>query len=264
MIPGDTQSILHGIPLFSELNPDELGEIVSLARSRSFGEGQTIFRQGDEADGMYVIERGRVRISARVLGESEVELAVLGPGDVLGEFALVDRGGRSATAQAIEPSSGFFFSNRQFEVLRTDLRPAAFKTMRRISRELSERLHSLDREIDARSGALTVRALPSWVHGPSSLLGDRVATESLDRRLLRVLPFFRSLVADELEELLALLDAWQVPKGRIFFRQGSAGTSCFLIARGAVQIALEKEAGVENLAVLGPGRQQGGCGQAAG
>jgi CRP/FNR family transcriptional regulator, cyclic AMP receptor protein len=252
--PRDNPSVLHRVPLFSELDPGEFGEIVSLARPISFGEGQTIFRQGEEADGMYVIEHGRVRISERVLGEDEVELTVLGPGDVLGEFSLVDRGVRSATARAMEPSGALFFSCRHFEVLRTDLRPAAFKTMRRISRELFERLRSGDHDIDTRSGAVTSRALPSWVNGPSSPLGDPLSTEILDRRLLRVLPFFRSLTPDETEEFLSLLTAWQVPKGRVFFRQGTAGTSCFLVARGAVQAALEKGTSVVNLAVLGPGK----------
>lgn len=249
----DDSYALHQVPLFSDLDPAEFGEIVALARSVSLEEGQLVFRQGDEADGMYVIEQGQVRISARVLGEDEVELAVVGPGEVLGEFSLVDRGVRSASARAIAPSRALFFSSRHFEVLRTDLRPAAFKTMRRISRELFERLRSGDHEIDARSGAVTARCLPAWVHGPVSPLGDPVATQTLDRRVLRVLPFFRALTPDETEELLGLLTAWQVPKGRIFFRQGSAGTSCFLIARGAVQATLEKGADVVNLAVLGPG-----------
>jgi CRP-like cAMP-binding protein len=251
--PLESRSVLHEVPLFSELDDDELREILSLVQPRQFDEGQAIFRQGDEVDGMYVIERGRVRISARLLDEDEVELATLGRGAVLGEFSLVDRGSRSATAQAIEPSSGLFFSNLHFDVLRADLRPAAFKTMRRISRALSERLRSLDSEIGTRLGRPMVRQLPPWVHEPTIPLGEAIAAEKLDRRTLGVLPFFRLLTPEEFEEILGL-PAWRVPKGRILFRQGNPANSCFLIVRGAIQVALEKGAGYANLAVLGPGQ----------
>jgi CRP-like cAMP-binding protein len=62
------------------------------------------------------------------------------------------------------------------------------------------------------------------------------------------------LTEEELEELLTVLCGWEVPRGQILFRQGSSGTSSFLIVRGAIQVALEKGGGFEKVAVLGPGR----------
>jgi CRP-like cAMP-binding protein len=245
---------LQTIPLFSDLDAGELAEILSLARPFSFAAGHTIFRQGDDADGMLVIERGRVRVSSRLLGEDEVELSILGAGDVLGEYSLVDRGARSATARVIEPCDGLFFSSRHFEVLRTDLRPAAFKTMRKMTRELSERLRSLDRAIGAKSSGATLRRLPPWVRDAGDALGTAVSNAVIDRRALRLLPFFGSLESPEVEELLSILPAWQVSKGRILIRQGNPAGSAFVLVRGAVQVVLEVEHGVEDVAVLGPGK----------
>jgi len=250
-------SVLEKFPLFADLSSDERGEILAMARPFVFDVGHTIFRQGDRADGMYLIEDGCVRISARLPDEGEVQLSILGAGDVLGEFALIDGRERSATALATEQSRGLFLSGRHFEVLRSELRPAAFKTMRRITRELVQRLQLLDRDIDANSAPSTIDPLPPWVRGPSEVLGAPFPTANLNRAVLRVLPFFRSLTEEELEELLAALGGWEVPRGQILFRQGSSGTSSFLIVRGAIQVALEKSGGFEKVAVLGPGRLLG-------
>jgi CRP/FNR family cyclic AMP-dependent transcriptional regulator len=246
--------LLAKAPLFSELNDDEQAEILSLARPFRFDQGHAIFRQGDRADGMYLIEDGRVRVSARLPNEGEVELSILGSGEVLGEFALIDGRERSATATAIQEARGLFFSSRHFDVLRSELRPAAFKTMRRITRELIQRLEVLNRDIDASSTPSNIDPLPPWVRGPSEIPGNPVVAANLNRSALRVLPFFRLLSEEELEEFLSALHCWDVPRGQILFRQGSTGMSSFVIIRGAIQVALEKNGGFEKVALLGPGR----------
>ena|SRR3974390_918274 len=66
------------------------------ADARPFGAEEAIFRAGEQADYMYVVVEGKVRISA-----NGRELEVLGPGGVFGEIALIDDGPRSADAIAI-------------------------------------------------------------------------------------------------------------------------------------------------------------------
>ncbi|MCB9738490.1 MAG: GGDEF domain-containing protein [Deltaproteobacteria bacterium] len=63
--------------------------------------GQDLFREGDPADGMYVVDRGAVRIWREVEGEA-IELATLGPGNIFGEMALIDGSPRNACASAVE------------------------------------------------------------------------------------------------------------------------------------------------------------------
>ena len=77
--------------------------------------GESLCRQGESADEMYCIEAGTVRITVTVAGGGEQELAVLGPGAVLGETSLVGGGLRAATATAVEPVSGFSLHRRAFE-----------------------------------------------------------------------------------------------------------------------------------------------------
>jgi CRP/FNR family transcriptional regulator, cyclic AMP receptor protein len=61
--------------------------------------GDTVFREGDASDAMYVIKKGKVAIT-KAKGSSEVELAELGPGEMLGEMAFFDNKPRSAGAKA--------------------------------------------------------------------------------------------------------------------------------------------------------------------
>lgn len=63
--------------------------------------GEVVFREGDAPDAAYLIERGRVLVSAEQ-GGREVTLGTLGPGDLLGEMAVIDASPRTATAVALD------------------------------------------------------------------------------------------------------------------------------------------------------------------
>jgi EAL domain-containing protein (putative c-di-GMP-specific phosphodiesterase class I)/CRP-like cAMP-binding protein len=79
---------------------------------RLFSTGETIFREGDEADKAYIIESGFVEIFVGV-GEDAMQLNVLGPGDIFGEMGLVDAAPRSASAKAVCPCRCMVISGAQ-------------------------------------------------------------------------------------------------------------------------------------------------------
>jgi CRP/FNR family cyclic AMP-dependent transcriptional regulator len=70
--------------------------------SRTFERGQTLFVEGDRAERVFLIERGRVLISCSAPGGQEAVLGLRGPGDVLGELSVFDGEPRSATALTLE------------------------------------------------------------------------------------------------------------------------------------------------------------------
>ncbi len=72
-----------------------------LRNEKVYKRGSLMFIEGETSTEMYIIKSGKVRILKQE-GESTVELAVLGPGSVLGELALLDHQPRSATAQVVE------------------------------------------------------------------------------------------------------------------------------------------------------------------
>jgi CRP/FNR family cyclic AMP-dependent transcriptional regulator len=67
--------------------------------SKKLEKGQLLFREGDASDAMYVVKKGRVTIT-KTKGESEIELAEMGPGQMFGEMAFFDKKPRSANARA--------------------------------------------------------------------------------------------------------------------------------------------------------------------
>jgi len=90
-------------PLLADLPPEDVRELLSIARRRTFEKGEVVFHRDDPAESLHLIVRGR--FGARVttpLGDS-VLLEVLGPGQAFGEVALLLPGARrSATVSALE------------------------------------------------------------------------------------------------------------------------------------------------------------------
>ena len=81
---------------------------------RTYSAGATIFGEGDRGGHAYLIERGRVRISANRHG-SEFPIAMLGPGELFGEMALIDNERRSATATALDETEVVAISRDQLQ-----------------------------------------------------------------------------------------------------------------------------------------------------
>jgi len=90
-------------PLLADLPPDDVRNVLSIARRRTFRRGEIVFHRDDPADSLHLIVRGR--FGARVvtpLGD-DVLLDVMGPGQSFGELAVLQPGSRrSATVSALE------------------------------------------------------------------------------------------------------------------------------------------------------------------
>jgi CRP-like cAMP-binding protein len=109
-MPGDGErgsdriEALRGVPLFQELADEEISLLASRCAEHRLGPRETVFEEGDPADGLYVIESGAVSIVRRSVGQPEQRLARLGSGGFFGEMGLLDGGIRNATAVTSEPT----------------------------------------------------------------------------------------------------------------------------------------------------------------
>ena len=92
--------LLLNCSLFGGLRPDERAEVVALARVRTFNAGETVFAIGSPGDQMMALLSGTIRISVPSSGGKELLLAVIQPGEVFGELAVLDGKERSADAVA--------------------------------------------------------------------------------------------------------------------------------------------------------------------
>jgi CRP-like cAMP-binding protein len=91
----DVVETLRRIPLFAGVKGRDLGRLAKVMSERTFAEGEAITTEGQSGIGFFVIERGNATVSLK--GEI---LRTLGPGDHIGEIALIDEGPRSATVTA--------------------------------------------------------------------------------------------------------------------------------------------------------------------
>jgi CRP/FNR family transcriptional regulator len=97
--------LLARVPIFSTLDEEDLQRIAQLAVPRSFEAGQVVFREGDASDTCYVVHTGHTRAVHQHGDGRTLTLATFGPGDIFGELALFEDELRSATVEALEPTS---------------------------------------------------------------------------------------------------------------------------------------------------------------
>lgn len=99
----DARRLLAECSLFRGLVADERNVLVARAHLRKFNAGDTIFLMDTPGDSMMAILEGNVRISVPSPEGKEIVLAILHPGEVFGEIALLDGKGRTADARAMTP-----------------------------------------------------------------------------------------------------------------------------------------------------------------
>lgn len=90
---------LPEIPVFHSLKPKQIEELNGWLKRKEFSEGETLVREGDPPDGMFVIARGKVT-ALKTTAEGEVPIASIEGPSVLGEMGLLTGEARSASAVA--------------------------------------------------------------------------------------------------------------------------------------------------------------------
>lgn len=90
-------------PLLADLEPEDVRQLLAIARRRTFSRGDIVFHRDDPADSLHLIVRGRFAARVATPHGDSVLLEVLGPGQSFGELALLLPGAaRSATVSALE------------------------------------------------------------------------------------------------------------------------------------------------------------------
>ncbi|TRW43261.1 Crp/Fnr family transcriptional regulator [Georgenia yuyongxinii] len=98
------QNVIGSVPLFEALDEQDQAALRSLMSETSLRRGETLFNEGDPGDRLYILTEGKVKLGHTAPDGRENLLAVLGPGELLGELTLFDPGPRSTTATAVAPT----------------------------------------------------------------------------------------------------------------------------------------------------------------
>jgi CRP/FNR family cyclic AMP-dependent transcriptional regulator len=109
--------ILRGIPLFSLLDDQEATALAQQIDQQPYLAGQLIISAGEPGDTMFIVESGKVELFLQDSIDEHVTLSIVEPGELFGEFSLLDKAPRSASAIAVENTSLLIVDRHDLEVL---------------------------------------------------------------------------------------------------------------------------------------------------
>ena len=156
---------MAGVPLFKGLSGRQLDDLARAFPRRSYGPGETIFREGESAEGFYILLSGRLKIYKLSMEGKEQILHIIEAGEPFAEVALFSETTFPAYAEAIRESEAMFFSRKAFQQLVRD-DPSIIMNMLAI---LSQRLKYFTRLVED----LSLKEVPQRLAAYLLFLADR-------------------------------------------------------------------------------------------
>lgn len=200
--PDRVATILRSLPMFRGLSPEQHQRLAPLASIRDFQRGDLLWREGEAAEFLTVIVRGRVKI-VRAAEAGDVILEIFGEGEPVGAIAVYNYIPYPATAVALEPVTLLCIPRRDyFELL--DRNP---EFARAIMRELTKLVLALTRKVqESRGHRVEARIAQLFVS-----LAERMGKESAAGVLIP-LKLTRQEIADlvgtTVETSIRVLSRW--------------------------------------------------------
>jgi len=169
----DIVEVLRGLPYFSDLPQALLDQVCRQSEKTTVPEETTIIEEDSLSEDMFVIVEGQLRVTKHG-HDREVVLATLGPGEVVGEIALLDNAPRTASVTADSPSTLIRIPAEAFESLIEDSR-----VVRRMFRTVTSRLRGIEDTLrhEERMAALGRMAaqLMHELNNPAAAVGRSMA-----------------------------------------------------------------------------------------
>lgn len=129
------EDALASIPLFSQLDAEQLTLIAALLRRRTYAEREVIVRRDGPGDALFALLAGKVKVSY-ANDEDETIIAVLSAGDFFGELSILDGEGRSADVIALEPTEVLVLAADDFNRCLTEVPGIAVALLRQLAGRL--------------------------------------------------------------------------------------------------------------------------------
>lgn len=157
-------TILQQTFLFRGIPEEHAQKLIRMGREIHFPSRAFIIQEGEKADDLFVILSGRIEIiKSDPISKELHSLALLGPGDTIGEIALIDEGVRSATVRTLEATQVIAFKIDDIRQLAKN-DPTFFPVLTHIARTLSAHLrhvngmlvNTLQHKVDQYKGRLAI------------------------------------------------------------------------------------------------------------
>ena len=132
----DFSQTLAKVPIFSDLTPAEMSFLAPRILPRQCAPGELIFAEGDPCAGLYVVERGNIRIFKSSSGGREQVLSIDGPGSSVAELPVFDGGPYPASASAVDDATVLLVRRQDFHALCLAHPQVALKVLRVVGARL--------------------------------------------------------------------------------------------------------------------------------
>jgi CRP/FNR family cyclic AMP-dependent transcriptional regulator len=137
--------LIRRVPLFSLLTTEQAQSIADSVVKRRFRRGEVIVEQGRKSNALFILLNGRARVLTADHRGREVILAVLQPGDYVGEMSLIDDEPHSATVRAEVQTDMLVLGRNEFSRCLPDSSSLSYAVLR----GLVARLRNADRQIES-------------------------------------------------------------------------------------------------------------------
>jgi CRP/FNR family transcriptional regulator len=129
--------LLRDVPIFADLTPEDLQKLAGIANEQWYPNSTTIFNQGDEGNEMFIIVDGVVRVIRSADGKDQT-LAQRGPGEFVGEMAIIESVPRSATLVTQGEVRALAIEGQTFKQILRERPEVSLAVLRSLSRRLRE------------------------------------------------------------------------------------------------------------------------------
>ena len=137
--------LIRRVPLFALLTHDQAQAVADAVVKRRFKRGEIIVEQGEKSNALFILLTGRARVLTSDKRGREVILAMLQPGDYVGEMSLIDNEPHSATVRAEVQTDMLILGRAEF----ARCLPENARLSYAIMRGLVQRLRQADRQIES-------------------------------------------------------------------------------------------------------------------
>ncbi len=142
-----SSDFLYYVPIFSDLPEETIEQIAQVGIRKTFKKESIILMEEDESGSLFIIAKGKVKVTRTSSDGREVILSILSDSDIFGEMSLIDGLTRSATVTALETSELFIIQRNQFLEFLKENPEISIAVMQ----ELSKRLRTADMQIKSLS-----------------------------------------------------------------------------------------------------------------
>jgi CRP-like cAMP-binding protein len=249
-----TVDFLATIPLLEGREVADLVQLARVLRRRSVRHGETLWHQGDHAREMVLIVEGGVATSLHVPGDRLVEIARAGPGEIVGEIALLDGGAQTMSAQVTESGAVLVLRRVDFAALLARQDPSAYRLKRRLASLLTARLRDWLRYLALSLGGDLAGPPAEDAARP---LADLESCSPPDSKYVRRMATFHDFDPLALWGFLTSGSYVRCPPGVTLLAEGGPPTAYYLTINGAVERVLVRGNRRIRVGLAGPGKAFG-------